>query len=792
MYVRKRFTRIISLVLCLIMVLLTSVLAQPTTDDYSNHWAGKQIKSFLEKGFVSVHKDGSFKPNEPITRADFVAIANKAFGLTEKDKTSFKDVKPGDTYYNDFLIARKAGYITGNPNGTALPKGYMTRQEYAVILTRLLKLDNKKDINVADKFADSADIPTWSKGSIGVVAKSGYMKGEPGNKFNPKGHITRGQAVVVLERGYLDNVKVAYNIPGTYSEKLIDGNVAINVPNVKLENTTITGRLIIGEGVGNGNVILKNVVVKGDTIVKGGGLNSIIIEDSQIKNIILIKEDNKVRVVVVGSTTVDRVDMQSGGRLEEQGTAGNGFGYITIAESVDPNEPIILRGNFETVQVQADGVNLNVESGSIARLDVAQTASNAQISLGTGTSVASMVVNAAAAVTGTGTVGTAQVNVQGTTITAPTTTMNTAAGVTVSTTIPTSPTPTPAPTPIPTPSTGGGSGGGGDDSDSTPAVTSVTVTPETASVAQGGTQQLTPTVVVVGGAAQTLNWTTSDVSGKVTVNGSGLVSVAIDATPGAYTITATSTVDASKSDTATITVTLPVSVMGGTVAITGTAKFNQTLTANIAGLTYTPATAADVPTYQWKRGGSNIVGATASTYTLALEDIGQTITVTVTADGVNATGSVTSAATATVAKADGPGAPTSGVTYSVAAGTVTGLGTTYEYSINGGGWTTTATGVVFTAGAVTVRTKATASALPSAAETIGTIAAAAAPTLVYDDALNTITGLGATYEYKIDAGAWTSGDIAGDFTGTKTVLVRLKATASALASQEQTINFTTP
>ena len=89
----------------------------------------------------------------------------------------------------------------------------------------------------------------------------------------------------------------------------------------------------------------------------------------------------------------------------------------------------------------------------------------------------------------------------------------------------------------------------------TPSVTSVTVTPKTASVEQGETLQLTANVVVEGGAAQTVTWTSSDINNKVQVDLTGKVIVDLDADIGEYTITATSTADNTKSDTATITVT---------------------------------------------------------------------------------------------------------------------------------------------------------------------------------------------------------------------------------------------
>ena len=88
----------------------------------------------------------------------------------------------------------------------------------------------------------------------------------------------------------------------------------------------------------------------------------------------------------------------------------------------------------------------------------------------------------------------------------------------------------------------------------TPIVENVNVTPATANVATGGTQQLTATVTVTNGAAQTVTWISSDSNNKVTVDNTGLVTVAADATAGDYTITATSTVDNTKSGSAVITV----------------------------------------------------------------------------------------------------------------------------------------------------------------------------------------------------------------------------------------------
>lgn len=138
----------------------------------------------------------------------------------------------------------------------------------------------------------------------------------------------------------------------------------------------------------------------------------------------------------------------------------------------------------------------------------------------------------------------------------------------------------------------------------------------------------------------------------------------------------------------------------------------------------------------------------------------------------------------------------SGVDVNVAAGRIAGTSTSMEYCVDSadgtnGTWrgcTSDNTLVTFTAGKVYVREKGNNANF----RLVATIAEpVAAPNLTYNDTTNTISGLNATYEYKIDNNGWTSGDVNGDFSGTHTVLVRVKATSTKLASAAQEIKFTT-
>ena len=122
-----------------------------------------------------------------------------------------------------------------------------------------------------------------------------------------------------------------------------------------------------------------------------------------------------------------------------------------------------------------------------------------------------------------------------------------------------------------------------------------------------------------------------------------------------------------------LTVTTGKATLNGTVNITGTTRYNETLTADTSGLTSTPSVTPGTLSYEWKRGDTPVSGASGSTYRLVQEDIGQQISVSVTA--ANCDGAVTSAATAAAAKANGPAAPAASI------GNYTGNGTAFTYTI---------------------------------------------------------------------------------------------------------------
>jgi hypothetical protein len=191
---KSRVAVIVCLAAFALMLMAAPALAQPT--DIKGHWAEQTVGEWIYNGYIDGYLDGSFRPDNSITRAEFMVLVNRAFGFTEQAAISFSDVSAADWFYGDAAIAIAAGYISGYEDGTLLPGAQISRQEAAVIIARLLKLDGAPSLIA---ISDSADITQWSSGHVGAVLENGIMRGYPDQTFRPFNPLSRAEAVVVLD-----------------------------------------------------------------------------------------------------------------------------------------------------------------------------------------------------------------------------------------------------------------------------------------------------------------------------------------------------------------------------------------------------------------------------------------------------------------------------------------------------------------------------------------------------------------------------------------------------------------
>lgn len=190
-------------------------------------------------------------------------------------------------------------------------------------------------------------------------------------------------------------VSVVYDSAGTFGpdsgSETITGDATVAADGVTLQNLVIAGKLTISEAVGDGTVTLNNITVSGDTIVRGGGVNSIHINGGSYKTIVMEKTaSGAVRIVATDATGL----------------------AVVIAEDAG-GETVILEGAFDSVAVNAPGMSVTTAgpATTIGRLTVGATATGSTLNLAAGTTVRALMVNGKSAIKGPGNVIGAIVNV---------------------------------------------------------------------------------------------------------------------------------------------------------------------------------------------------------------------------------------------------------------------------------------------------------------------------------------------------------------------------------------------
>ncbi len=359
--------------------------------DLTNHWAGNTINEWISKGLANGYEDGSFKPDNGISRAEFMRLVNNAYGFTALEEAGFKDIKASDWFYKEIQKAVSAGYIGGYPDNTIKPNAPISRQEASVIIAKVKKLT--QDTESTKKFTDASKIESWSKGYIGAVVKAGYLNGYPNGSFQAKALIKRGEAIVALNNTIRSAI---YDKAGTYGPatgtEMVNGDVIVKADKVILQNLHITGDLTIAEEVGDGDVTLNNIKVDGETFIRGGGTNSIHINGGEYNKIIVQKTANgEVRIVATDAKGAE----------------------IIISENAK-GETLILEGKFDSVEVDADNIELKTQGNTeIKDFKINSNSSGSSIYLGDKTVVDKMTIESKIAVKGTGTVQEADVKVDG-------------------------------------------------------------------------------------------------------------------------------------------------------------------------------------------------------------------------------------------------------------------------------------------------------------------------------------------------------------------------------------------
>lgn len=169
-------------------------------------WAQYQIEVLVSKGVINGKSDTTFSPSENITRADFIVLLVRAFGLEADVTANFADVNGSDYYYSEVGVARALGITDGIGNNQFLPKQPITRQDMMVLTARAMKAAGKAlpKASAADlkSFSDSDQVSDYAKDSMAALVKAGFVQGDGAN-ISSRAYTSRAEVAVLIYRIYM-------------------------------------------------------------------------------------------------------------------------------------------------------------------------------------------------------------------------------------------------------------------------------------------------------------------------------------------------------------------------------------------------------------------------------------------------------------------------------------------------------------------------------------------------------------------------------------------------------------
>lgn len=165
--------------------------------DIAGHWAEGRIDTAVELGFVSGYEDGTFRPDNPITRAEFSVLLAQALLLTDAAKLFFADAEQIPVWARAAVASMvESGIIQGYEDGSFRADRLINRSEIAVMVVRALGA--QVAAGTEPDFADAGLVPDWAKPSVKLAADRGIVQGREDNQFAPLAQATRAEAVTLV------------------------------------------------------------------------------------------------------------------------------------------------------------------------------------------------------------------------------------------------------------------------------------------------------------------------------------------------------------------------------------------------------------------------------------------------------------------------------------------------------------------------------------------------------------------------------------------------------------------
>jgi parallel beta-helix repeat protein len=186
------------------------------TDVPQSHWAAGYIAKLAEKKIITGFPDKTFKPEAPVTRAQFAVIVTKAFTPAPiRNAVVFGDVSTSFWGFEQITAANRGGFMTGYPGNLFKPEQQIPRVQALVAIANGLQF-GEGNVSILTKYKDGSAIPAYATGFVAASTQRRVVVNYPDlTMLNPNREATRAEVAAFVYQA-LVNAGKAEAIPSNF------------------------------------------------------------------------------------------------------------------------------------------------------------------------------------------------------------------------------------------------------------------------------------------------------------------------------------------------------------------------------------------------------------------------------------------------------------------------------------------------------------------------------------------------------------------------------------------------
>ncbi|MFA0965024.1 S-layer homology domain-containing protein [Roseivirga sp. BDSF3-8] len=286
-------------------VFTSNVWSFQNVTDIAGHWAENEINYMLRHNFLAGYSDGTFRPDNELTRAEFATmIANIINPDISSDPViagrTFTDIT-GHWAEQNILQAARSGYLAGYGDGTFRPNDKITKLQITIAIANGLPVSGGGTYLLSD-FYDETSIPTWARQSVSNAYVNRLIANYPNTSyFTPNTNGTRAMAVVLLYQALANLDRTSYStnpyivVPAGYrlaENQPDESNEVMVYPNPAEEYIEINANINKGKRIAYEIINTQGKRVSAGYYTEGGRIDLSTMTSGQY--IIMIQSDDKV------------------------------------------------------------------------------------------------------------------------------------------------------------------------------------------------------------------------------------------------------------------------------------------------------------------------------------------------------------------------------------------------------------------------------------------------------------------------------------------------------------------